>query len=228
MSKITKILIVEDEMIIAANVALQLKKLGYEITDLNPHIPEVLPSIAKKKPDIILHDINLNAATDGIDLAHIIQKKHSIPVIFLTANFDEIQFNRAKATNPYAFLSKPLKKIDLQRAIELALIRIEQDKNAVLEPDENPFILSDCVFVRSSDNMIKVFLDDVLYTAAERNYSKIVYKDKVHLIVSTLKELDKKLTTKKLMRIHRSFIINLNHINEIATSYVLLQKRQFL
>lgn len=228
MDKTTKILIVEDEMIIAANISLQLTSLGYTITGLIPRVDEVITSINQNTPDIILLDINLNADIDGIELAHIIQKNHKIPIIFLTANSDEAHFNRAKATNPYAFITKPFKKIDLQRAIELTILRIEEESKLEFSTEsikENSYILSDCVFVRSHDKMIKVCINDILYIEAERNYCKIHCKDKEHLIVSTLKELDEKLPTNTLMRIHRSFIVNMHHIDEIASSHVVIAKK---
>ncbi|MEZ4878491.1 MAG: LytTR family transcriptional regulator DNA-binding domain-containing protein [Flavobacterium sp.] len=228
MSEITKILIIEDEMIIAANISLQLTNLGYKITGLIPRVNDVLPSIIQNVPDIILLDINLNDDIDGIELAHIIQKNYKIPIIFLTANADEAHFKRAKATNPYAFLTKPFKKIDLQRAIELTLLRVEEEnklENSIEVVNENPFVLSDCIFVRSHDKMVKVCIKDILYIEAERNYCKIHCRDKEHLIVSTLKELDEKLSANTLMRIHRSFIINMNHIDEIATSHVVIAKK---
>ncbi|HQA74869.1 LytTR family transcriptional regulator DNA-binding domain-containing protein [Flavobacterium sp.] len=228
MSEITKILIIEDEMIIAANISLQLTNLGYKITGLIPRVNDVLPSIIQNVPDIILLDINLNDDIDGIELAHIIQKNYKIPIIFLTANADEAHFKRAKATNPYAFLTKPFKKIDLQRAIELTLLRVEEEnklENSIEVVNENPFVLSDCIFVRSHDKMVKVCIKDILYIEAERNYCKIHCRDKEHLIVSTLKELDEKLSANTLMRIHRSFLINMNHIDEIATSHVVIAKK---
>ena len=228
MSEITKILIIEDEMIIAANISLQLTNLGYKITGLIPRVNDVLPSIIQNVPDIILLDINLNDDIDGIELAHIIQKNYKIPIIFLTANADEARFKRAKATNPYAFLTKPFKKIDLQRAIELTLLRVEEEnklENSIEVVNDNPFVLSDCIFVRSHDKMVKVCIKDILYIEAERNYCKIHCRDKEHLIVSTLKELDEKLSANTLMRIHRSFIINMNHIDEIATSHVVIAKK---
>lgn len=228
MSEITKILIIEDEMIIAANISLQLTNLGYKITGLIPRVNDVLPSIIQNVPDIILLDINLNDDIDGIELAHIIQKNYKIPIIFLTANADEAHFKRAKATNPYAFITKPFKKIDLQRAIELTLLRVEEEnklENSIEVVNENPFVLSDCIFVRSHDKMVKVCIKDILYIEAERNYCKIHCRDKEHLIVSTLKELDEKLSANTLMRIHRSFIINMNHIDEIATSHVVIAKK---
>ena len=228
MEKINKILIVEDEMIIAANISMQLSNLGYDITGIIPRGEEVLVHIESNLPDIILMDINLKGDLDGIEIATLIQKHYKIPIIFLTANADESHFNRAKVTNPYGFISKPFKKLDLQRAIELAIIRIQEEyaleKNIEVSAVE-PFILSDCIFVRSHDKMIKVCVNDVLYIEAERNYCKIHCKDKDHLLVMTLKDIEEKLTSQHFLRIHRSFIVNISHIDEIATSHVVIAKK---
>jgi DNA-binding LytR/AlgR family response regulator len=222
------ILIVEDEMLIAANISLQLTRLGYDATRIIPRAEEVLPEIRQHIPDIILMDINLRGDFDGIEVVQLIQNEYKIPIIYLTANSDEANFNRAKTTNPYGFISKPFKKIDLQRAIELTLVRIHEEKsrekNLNLPPDE-PYILSDCIFVRSHDKMIKVCINNILYIEAERNYCKIYCKDKEHLLVTTLKYLEEKLTSNNLMRIHRSFIVNLHHIDEIATSHIVIGKK---
>ncbi|TDD98021.1 LytR/AlgR family response regulator transcription factor [Flavobacterium cellulosilyticum] len=228
MKKNNTILIVEDEMIIAANISLQLSHLGYEVTGIITKSDGIMPHIAQFVPDIILMDINLKGNLDGIEVAHLIQKEYKIPIIYLTANSDEVNFNRAKETNPYAFISKPFKKLDLQRAIELTIIRVQEEqsreKHADLTTDE-PYILSDCIFVRSHDKMVKVCIENILYIEAERNYCKIHCKDKEHLLVTTLKYLEEKLPANNLMRIHRSFIVNLHHIDEIATSHVVIGKK---
>jgi len=228
MNKKNTILIVEDEMIIAANISLQLTHLGYEVTGIIPRAEEVLPHIWQHVPDIILMDINLKGDLDGIEVVHLIQKEYKIPIIYLTANSDEANFNRAKATNPYAFVTKPFKKLDLQRAIELTLVRIQEEQNSEKSLDiasEEPFILSDCIFIRSHDKMVKVCINNILYIEAERNYCKIYCKDKQHLLVMTLKDIEEKLTSNTLLRIHRSFIVNLSHIDEIATSHVVIAKK---
>lgn len=226
MEEKTKILIVEDEMIIAANISLQLTHLGYEVIGIIPRAEEVLPLIREQQPNILLLDINLKGDLDGIDLAHLIQKEFKIPIIFLTANSDEAHFNRAKAVNPYAFISKPFKKLDLQRAIELTVVRIGEENNKKVNGgSEETFVLSDSIFVRSHDKMVKVFIDNILYIEAERNYCKIHCKDKEHLLVATLKDLEEKLLANNLMRIHRSFIVNLSHIDEIATSHISIAKK---
>jgi DNA-binding LytR/AlgR family response regulator len=219
-----KILIIEDEMIIGANIALQLSNLGYDVIGIIPRAEEVLPKIRENTPDILLLDIYLKGDLDGIELAHIIQKEFKIPIIYLTANADDTHFNRAKTTNPYAFISKPFKKLDLQHAIELTILRIQEEKKLEVT-DLDTFVMSDSIFVRSHDKMIKININDILYIEAERNYCKIHCKEKEHLIVSTLKDLEEKLNVKNLMRIHRSFIINMHHIDEIATSHLVIAKK---
>ncbi|MEK8179828.1 response regulator [Flavobacterium buctense] len=227
MSTMQSVLIVEDEMIIAANISMQLNHLGYHVNGIIPRAEEVLPHIKLQVPDILLMDINLKGEMDGIELAGLIQNEYKIPIIYLTANADEVHFNRAKSTNPYAFISKPFKKIDLQRAIELTIIRVAEEKNS--KPNEEipnePFMLSDSIFVRHHDKMVKINIHDILYIEAERNYCKIHCKDKEHLIVSTLKDLEEKLTVNHLMRIHRSFIVNLFHIDEIANTHVVIARK---
>lgn len=219
-----KILIVENEMNIASNISLQLINLGYHVTEIISRGEEVLLSIENELPNIILMDINLKGDLDGIDIVHLIQKKQNIPIIYLTANADEVSFNRAKQTHPHAFLSKPFKKIDLIHTIELTVQRLNDENNINISLEDS-YILSDSIYIRSSDKMIKVIIKNVLYIEAERNYCKIHCKEKQLLIVSTLKELDEKLPSQHFLRIHRSFIVNIAHIDEIATSYVLIAKK---
>lgn len=223
-----KILIVEDEMIIAANISLQLSRLGYKVTGIVSRGEEVLPHIKQNKPDIVLLDVQLKGKLDGIETARIMQNEFDIPIIYLTANADESNFNRAKTTNPFAFISKPFKRLDLQRAIELTVNRLEcslESGSSATLANNSPFILSDCIFVRHREKMVKVAIQDILYIEAERNYCRIYSKTKEYLLVITLKGLDEKLPDKYFLRIHRSFVVNISHIDEIATSYVVIARK---
>lgn len=223
-----KILIVEDEMIIAANIALQLSSLGYEVTGIIPRGEEALNSIKQNRPDILLMDLSLKGEIDGIETVQIIQNDYKIPVIYLTANADDLNFNRAKDTNPYAFISKPFKKLDLQRAIELTVSRLQSETNTEKIPSKEnitPFILSDCIFVRHQDKMVKVDIKDILYIEAERNYCRIYSKDKKYLLVITLKDMDEKLPQQHFIRVHRSFIVNLSQIDEVANDHIVIARK---
>jgi DNA-binding LytR/AlgR family response regulator len=228
MSQPIKILIVEDEMIIAANISLQLSSLGYEVTGIIPRGEEALNSIKQNQPDILLMDISLKGELDGIETVQLMQKDYNIPVIYLTANADDFNFNCAKGTNPHAFISKPFKKLDLQRAIELTISRIQIENSLEKLSDKDtivPFILSDCLFVRYNDKMVKVEIKDILYIEAERNYCRIYSKGKEYLLVMTLKDMGEKLPQKHFIRVHRSFIVNLSQIDEVATSHIVVAKK---
>lgn len=227
MDQATRILIVEDEMIIAANISLQLSTLGYEVTGIIPRGEEALIHIKEDRPDIILLDIQLKGEIDGIETAQIMQKSFDIPIIYLTANADEAHFNKAKTTNPYAFISKPFKKLDLQRAIELTVKRIQTEISPENTSEEKsaPYILSDSIFVKHLEKMVRVDIKDILYIEAERNYCRIHSKLKEYLLVMTLKDLDEKLPNKHFLRVHRSFIVNLSQIDEVARSHIVIGKK---
>ena len=222
-----KILVVEDEMVIGANISLELTNMGFEVTGIVPRGEEALHHIKQNPPDIVLLDIQLKGKIDGIETAQIMQKEFNIPVIYLTANADNFNFNRAKITHPYAFISKPYKKLDLQRAIELTVLQIQAEKTPQKTNGGNEvlaYILSDYLFVRNNDKLVKVEIKDIFYIEAERNYCRIYSKDKEYLLVMTLKEMDEKLPQKHFIRVHRSFIVNLSKIDEISKSHIVIGK----
>ena len=226
MPKPIKILVVEDEMLIAANISLQLSKLGYDVSGIVPKGEDALKSIKENQPDIVLLDINLKGNLDGIETAQIMQKDYNIPIIYLTANADDDHFNRAKATNPYAFISKPFKKLDLQHAIELTVGRIMTNKSSKNNNSiDASYVLTDRIFVRHHEKMLKIIIKDIYYIEADRNYCRIYSKDKEFLLVMTLKDIDEKLPAKHFLRVHRSFIVNLSHIDEVAGSHVLVSRK---
>lgn len=227
MNSPTKILIVEDEMIIGANISLQLSKLGYEVTGIVSRGEEAINHVKQNRPDIVLMDIQLKGELDGIDTVIRMQQQMDMPVIYLTANNDENNFDRAKSTNPYAFISKPFKKLDLQHAIELTMGRLDKNKSSSNEEATciSPFIQSDSIYVRRNERMIKIMINDIYYFEADRNYCKIVAKNKECLLVMTLKEINDRLPPEHFLRIHRSFIINLSHVDEVAGTHVVIHKK---
>ena len=229
MDTLIKILVVEDEMIIAAKISMQLTNLGYEVTGILPRGEEAILHVEENKPDIVLLDINLKGNIDGIETARQMQLMKDIPIIYLTANADEATFNRAKTTRPAAFISKPFKQLDLQRAIELTISRMaEIETGQQIENNANneqPFILSDRIFVRHKEKMIKIMVADILYMEADRNYSRIFTNNKEYLLAITLKSIEEKLPLDLFVRIHRSYIINLAHIDEVADGHVVIAQK---
>lgn len=224
-----KILVVEDEMIIGAKISLQLTNLGYEVTGILPRGEEAILHVQENKPDIVLLDINLRGKIDGIETAKRIQQASNTPVIYLTANADEATFNRAKTTSPAAFISKPFKQLDLQRAIELTISRMAQNETGTTRENkitnDEPVILNDRIFVRNKDKMMKIMIADILYIEADRNYSRIFAGDREYLLSTTLKSIEEKLSGQLFIRIHRSYIVNLAHVDEVAESNVIIAEK---
>jgi DNA-binding LytR/AlgR family response regulator len=222
-----KILIVEDEMIIGANISLQLSKLGYEVTGIISKGEDALNHVRQNQPDIVLMDIQLKGKMDGVETAMVIQREFPVPIIYLTANTDDEHFKRAKATNPSAFISKPFKKLDLQHAIELTIDRLSKngDKKNPEVLCDSPYVQSESIFVRKNERMIKIMIKDIFYFEADRNYCKVHAKNRECLLVMTLKEIDEKLPKEHFLRIHRSYIVNLSHVDEVAGSHVVIGKK---
>ena len=234
-----KILVVEDEMIIGAKISMHLSTLGYEVTGIVPRGEEAVMHAEQNPPDIVLLDINLKGTIDGIETAKLMQRFGEMPIIYLTANTDEGTFNRAKATRPFAFISKPFKQLDLQRAIELTISRMAENQTDKIEktekieeiiPDngtkaDEPFILSDRIFVKHKEKMVKIFIADILYIEADRNYSHIFTKNKEFMLSITLKGFEDKILSNAFLRVHRSFIINLAQVDEVAENHVIIGQK---
>lgn len=221
------ILIVEDEPIIALDLKRALTKLGYHVLGTLASGKAALQRIDQQIPDIILLDIQLEGDLDGIDTAHQISKKYPIPIIFLTSNTDTRTFNRAKLTQPHGFLSKPFRLVDITHSIDLAFLDKEVSTAAQVQNEQDTLAtqIKDYVFVKSKDYLAKIILADIQYIEADSCYCTIITAKEKHVIVSTLKKFEAAIEAPFLMRIHRSFIINMQAIEKIGDGSVFIQKR---
>jgi two-component system sensor histidine kinase EvgS len=123
-----KILIVEDELIIAHSLLEALQNDGYQVVGMVDTAASTMATISKTHPDIILMDIFLQGESDGIALAQEIQKVWDIPIIYLTAHSDRELIQRAKITNPYGYILKPYRFQELKIAIEMSLNRYDHEQ----------------------------------------------------------------------------------------------------
>lgn len=120
-----KILVVEDEVIVAEDIGFRLKKLGYIVTATVASGEEAIEKVAENRPDLVLMDIVLKGDMDGVTAAEKIRNRVDIPIVFLTAYADDQTLQRAKLTNPFGYIIKPFQQNDLRVAIEIALHRHE-------------------------------------------------------------------------------------------------------
>ncbi|MGK5092619.1 response regulator [Deltaproteobacteria bacterium TL4] len=126
--KPSKILIVEDEYIVAESLKNKLENLGYEVVDLVNSGEDAINSTDQLKPNLILMDIMLEGSMDGVEAAEIIHKTHDIPIVFLTAYSDESTLQRAKVTEPFGYIIKPFKERELHSTIEISLYKYRIDQ----------------------------------------------------------------------------------------------------
>lgn len=213
-------------MIIAANLSLQLTKLGYEVTGIESRGEEAVHHALVNSPDIVLMDVNLKGDLDGIETVNIIRQRSDVGVVYLTANNDEATFGRAKATQPQAFISKPFHKLNLQRTIALVAEQLVESSEPELPRSSNSFeVMDDRIFVRHGGKMVKILLDHILYVEADRNYCNIVTENGDYLVVSTLKSIENRLRNGNFIRVHRSFLVNISKLDSLAESHLEIRRK---
>ena len=124
----THILIVEDEGIVAKDLQAILRRLGYHVPVTIGTGDLAIQTALQNQPDLILMDIQLRGALDGVQTATAITSQQDVPIVYLTANSDEATLQRAKATGPFGFLVKPFEERAIQAGIEMALYKHQTEK----------------------------------------------------------------------------------------------------
>jgi DNA-binding LytR/AlgR family response regulator len=227
------IYIVEDESIVAKDVQNSLKKLGYNVLGISNNGADAVKKIIDLEPDIVLMDIMIKGSMTGIDVAEILKKDYNIPVIFLTAYADENTLAKAKITEPYGYILKPFKEIDLHSTIEMALYKHKKDTEVQKERD---FLYSlienkdeaakDLLFVKSNSRLVKLNLKDIFYVEALKDYVVLNTQFTRYTIHSTMKDIEKKLDNGDFIRVHRSFIVRVDKIQTIENHTVVLEENK--
>src|ERR687885_1839650 len=175
--KTSKILVVEDEKIIALNVKESLESLGYVVPAIADSGEKAIEKAIQFRPDLVLMDIRLKGNIDGIQAAEQIWNSMQIPVIYVTGHSDKSTLERAKVTAPFGYILKPIKERELGIAIETALQRYEREQllTAILKG------MGDGAIVTDAQSRIK-FLNQVAETltgwqqdeARERTVSEVL------------------------------------------------------
>lgn len=216
----TNILVVEDESIVSKDIQYSLKKLGYNVVGAAATGEKALELAREHTPDIVVMDIMLKGDMNGIETAGIIKSELKIPVIFLTAYADESTLTKAKVTEPYGYIIKPFKEVDLHTSIEMALYKNDKEKEIEKERDLLFSIVEnkdskDFIFVKSNSRLIKLKTEEIYFIEALKDYVVINTLKNRYTIHSTMKEMERKLSGDNFIRVHRSFIVRLDKISAI-------------
>ncbi len=216
-----RILIVEDEFIIASNLKNMLQDLGY--SPLNPagSFKEAIDLLENNDVDMAILDINLNGKNEGIELAKYMNENIHIPFIFLTSNADKATIDLAKQTKPKAYLIKPFSEDDIYSAIEIAITNLKTNSEKEIN------ILNDSIFIKLGSKYHKVNIDEVIYFEADGKMMNIYnLHNQKFSIRTSLENLMLVFKGYSFLRVHRGYCINTKYLDEINGEFVKLKGQQ--
>lgn len=217
-----KVLIVEDDPMIAESLADILEVLGHEVIGTAENADRGIELCSEQEPDIALLDIQIAGDIDGVELSEIINDEFDLPFIFTTAFADSNTISRAKERGPFGYLVKPYGVKDLNAAIEVAMGAFQRLKKAEKKGDEGQLIERN-IFLKVDSKLIKVKIDDILYVEAKGDYALFKTKVKGYIVHGTMKKFQMRLDKFNFQKVHRSFIVNLDKIEDIEESNLLIE-----
>lgn len=214
-----KILIVEDEMLVAEDLKDKLENLQYVVTAVADSYDTALTAIENETPDLVLVDIELNGKLTGIDLS-IRLNSMNIPFMYLSSIQDMNTYLKAKSTNPLKNLAKPIDRLNLRNA----LMEIDFNKEILLEPES---ILH--FFTNKDGIKERIEPDNIVYIKADRSYCDVYFTDGSRSTLSSaMGNVVKKLNHSDIIQISRFHQINRKHIQRIRGNEVQMTVGDFL
>jgi DNA-binding LytR/AlgR family response regulator len=218
MNKI-KVVIVEDEALIADHIASILESANYQVLEIFDEATPFLTYLESSTPDLVLLDIQLNGNLDGVDIAHEINKLYNFPIVFLTSNTDSKTVERIKRTIPAGFITKPYTPDGLISNLEITLHNYHKTKNVATEAQP----LSDnSIFIKDKNELIKLAYNDISHVQAMDNYAIIYTTAKKYIVPHTLKKLEEDLSPHGFIKTHRSYLINKEKITNVLPNKIKL------
>lgn len=206
-----KILIVEDEILIAEHIKDYLLSFGFSQISMAHTKKTALEAIACLETDLILLDLHLQQPKDGLDIARHIDQTKKCPYIFITANADVLIIQEAIQVNASGYITKPVKKADLFATIQLVL-------KTKIAP-EYTFLL-----IKENNTTTRIPTDEILYIESNSNYIHIFTKKQKIVARHSLEWAEVNLPEHKFKRIHRSYIINLMAVQKLSSRFVYINE----
>ncbi len=212
--KKVKILIVDDDIIIAETLSFYLRELGVKFIKMAHDEAAAMENINLWMPDIVLLDIRLDQKEEGLTIGKILSEQKMIPYMYITAHSDLKLVQKIIKTNPNGYLTKPINKASLIVAFHTLLDIVENKNKVVLN------------FLKKDD--ISIQTEDIIYFQASGNYWELVSYKGRQLLRSNYDEIMKELSEKKFQRIHRSYIVNLSAITDMSATKAKMINGQLL
>ncbi|AEI48505.1 LytR/AlgR family response regulator transcription factor [Runella slithyformis] len=226
-----KILIVEDEAVVGLDLEARLEEDGYEIVNVVNNGSKAIEIYKSIQVDLILCDIKLIGTMTGIEAVREMIAFREAPVIYLTAQADRSTIEAAMKTYPSAYITKPFSTESLKIAIDLAINNFalhsqnqsfpkHRDETVkplhpnAKSPDRETILqINDYVFIKENYKFQKLFLGDILFFEADKNYTTIHTDSKKIALRLTLNTVLERLSAPKFIRVHRSYAVNIDKID---------------
>jgi len=212
-----RILAVEDNPLLARALRPIVQELGYELLPVAADADEAVKFFELHQPDLVLLDVRLRGAKDGIEVGHLLNAIRPVPLIFVTSFQDRETFERAKSVGAFAFLTKPYDALVMERAIELAVqhfARESQPQPAVPPPPE-VMSQTDSLFIRDGGKLTRVMYPEIQWIEADDSYIHLHTDRKKYTLRVSLRDLEDQLPANRFMRIHRGYLIQVACIEQV-------------
>ncbi|MBP9839025.1 MAG: response regulator [Proteobacteria bacterium] len=208
-----KIIIVEDDSIVAMDLQELVVSFGYDVVGVFPTAEQVLESYKDLAPDLLLVDITLAGKMDGITLVKELGKETNIPIIYLTAHYDENTIAKATETKPYSYVLKPYKEVELKVALQIALYR-HYGKEQILESESSSEALDAPSDVEQQSNIEKFLQSIPTFSKLSNVALRDLAKDSKLLTISTGSQIFRNASMKEQF----SFIVKKGRVAMSRTS----------
>jgi two-component system, LytTR family, response regulator LytT len=204
-----KMLIVDDEVLIAEFLKDELVALGYSAIELAHTRKQALQLLTEFKPHLVLLDIRMKGEKEGIEIAEEINNTFKTPFIYITAHSDKTMVQEALGTKPAGYITKPFKAIDLYAAVHLVESNYEKINEQFL-------------IIKDGYADVKVAIDDILYVQSDDNYIHIYTSSKKHTIRNTMEWFKENTPEGIFHRSHRSYFVNVTKITKSTAKSVFI------
>ncbi len=218
-----RILIVENESLVAMDMERMLQQLGYTIVPNVNSYDDAVKQLNSSKPDLVLLDINLNETKTGIDLSLKLQQEYKIPFIYITSHSDKTTMDQALVTKPNGYLLKPFDADDLYAAIEVAMNNFS---GHTMNNDDTAMLGKDALFIKTDKNFVRVDIDDIFWIESEHNYLYIVSQKGKHIIRSNFRDFQQNVPATKFIQVHKSYMINLNKVEAFSHADITINGKE--
>jgi len=206
-----QILVVEDDLVVRTTLEVILTELGHQIAGFADNAMDAVVAFTLKTPDIVICDISLNGGINGVELVRKLNEIRKTPVIFLTAYNNEDSFNKAKVLTPLAFITKPIDRSTLERAVALAA----EHARETIGFSVSALPVDDCLYTRVGNKLKKIYIREIEYVEVDGKYCSLCVGRRMINCKISLKDLIEKLPRQKFIQINRNSLINMDMIEDI-------------